>query len=402
MKVELPERMYRRNARQIMRLRLPPRLAMLLCSALALAALWQLGSFPGSQIRKFDPPVDMPWSGRGLGHIYIDAEGNWVINRTGYADRYKRYAISASGTLTRTREANFIGAESDISGISHGGTPVLSWGAKLKVKASISYREWVTRYRDEHKPDQAKGEPGTDPEKEIGATGRDIAPAAQDVPLRSHLPTYVRLADEAMRSGDSYIPIEVMPERATSESDKRRVDLVLKGHHYFPVFDSWAFIEPDLWLTSDRLRYLHHLRVEPDGKSAKVLVEKSVPLDLGAAIVDRSAVAGVDPVAKQLFIVLASGERFWFDPQSLAMTKTEKLPGVWEFEYAEIGYTGKGYSFYRGSPLTKNAYERIIGGLMVVFLGSLLGLGLAWRSTWRSTAEATTEASASNNSSSST
>jgi hypothetical protein len=359
--------------------------AALYCS-LALFCLVQLTGLPGSQIRRYRPPADFPWAGCGLREVFIDAQGNWVINRFGYADRCCRYEFSDLVSLSSYPDMDLVAGKTDVSGIPHGGTPVLSWHAKVKIKGSPSFHDWNKSLKDGR--------------TQASAASQHDAVAEQS-PVLSRIPWYVRSADEAMQAEGSYVPLAVYPARATSGSESGSLLPILSGHHYYPVFDSWALVEPDLWLTTDRLRFLHRIRLTPDGDGVATSEPTSVEMQLNSAV-DRSCVLGVDPPTKRLFILLANGQRHWFDPQTLAPLGSEQLPGCWEAEYAELAAGSTQYSFDLGWALTKLGYQRIKAALMVVFLASLLGLAALGRQAWKSTAAATTAAPGSSGTSSAT
>jgi len=396
MKVDLPVRMYNKAAPR-QPLNLGPLL--LLLAALAVSCIWQLAGLPGARIQKYVPAADMPWSERGLDFIYIDAEGNWILNRVGYADRMSDYEITPNGVLTRHADKNYEGNTTDISGIPHGGTPVLSWGAKVKVRPSYTYFKWTDRLKRE--ANVTYGEPAAPPVPEGAAPAKREEPVQPSLSLARHLPWYVQIADRMMEAPGSAVPIEVYLNRAETLEGRSHIVPVLEGHHYFPVFDSWALVEPDLWLTTDRLRYLHRLRVTQAGEDAKVALELSVPLKLEMQA-ERSCVLGKDPKRQLLFILLATGDRFWFDPQTLAPAGRDKLPGDWRLEYGEVGYSGPNYKLEQGWPLSEDGYQRVQGALMVVLLASLLGLTLLGRRAWKSTSATTTADTSSNGSSSAT
>lgn len=403
MKVELPQHMYDKDAPRPPFNAVPP---LLLLAVLAVFCIWQLAGLPGTLLKKFAPPADMPWSGRGFRLVYIDKDGDWVLNRVGYADRMMRYEVSPNGTLTRFADQSFEGSTTDISGIPHGGTPVLSWGAKVKVKGSAAFHLWTQRVKRAAHMDYGPPlpEPSADSAVEGGAASgaqaqqaetQDStgAPLEPGLSLTRHLPWYVQLADQMMQDHASAVPIDVYLNLAATPAEREHTVALLIGHHYFPVFDSWALVEPYLWLSTDRLKYLHKVHVTQAGDDAVLIPEKSVPLDLGVQV-DRSTVMGVDPERKLLFILLATGDRFWFDPQTLDPAGHDKLPGDWRYEYGEI-MDGPRYSLYRGLPLSEGGYQRIMGGLMLVLLAALIGLTLLGRHIWKSTSATTTAASSS-------
>jgi hypothetical protein len=96
--------------------------------------------------------------------------------------------------------------------------------------------------------------------------------------------------------------------------------------------------------------------------------------------------------------VLATGDRFWFDPETLELRDRDKLPGMWQREHAQLALPGAQRGDFpqyvlSGAPLSRPAWERLMAALVLAFLGSLLWLLVEWRTAWRYTSEQTTAAS---------
>jgi len=182
---------------------------------------------------------------------------------------------------------------------------------------------------------------------------------------------------------------------------------VLPGRHYFPIYDSACVIDPNLWMTTDRITQLHHLRAtDAAGENPKeVQIEvkelKSVNLSI-PGVEGQDSVLGHDPIRKEIFLLLTDGRRFWFDPQTLAPTGEEQLAGYWKREVASVGHPLGRYGLRTGAALTESGYRRFMSLVVVVFLGSLLWLAWHWRTPWKFTSEATTGDSSSKSSSATT
>jgi hypothetical protein len=89
--------------------------------------------------------------------------------------------------------------------------------------------------------------------------------------------------------------------------------------------------------------------------------------------------------------------RHFFDPQSLALLESGKLPGNWNREYGAITFEPvqrleyPNYNMERGLPLSEDAYKRIQRIMVLLLLGGLALLARLWRTPWTFISEATTE-----------
>jgi len=326
--------------------------------ALAIAVLsgWQVFALPGAPIWKQSPPADMPWYGFGLVGVFVEADGRWVIHREGYADRMRKYVIVPKGTLVPYEESGTYEGV-DASGARAYGTQ-MPGGGILNVKPSQYYYGWLKDLREGN-------------ERPTGT------PAASRYPLPSYTGT------SAAPPLQPYVIVRVY------KHDHQWEFAILDGYHYYPVFDAARYKDPYLWITTNQARFLHVVYVSDRQPVPEVRVLKTVPLQLGMRVLNDT-VLGVDPVSGRLFLLLATGERFWFDPLSLKQLKHERLPGVWEREYAAITRIRFLRGTDRGWPLTKGQYVSLMRITMVVFLGSLLWLATRWRQAWRFIAAPTT------------
>jgi len=357
MSISLPEALYSAP-------RAPAWRTILTITAAVLVVLsgWQLFGLPGTLVKKYSPPYDMPWYGWGLRGVFIKPDGNWVIHRTGYADRMSKYELTADGKLQRFEDTGGIFTEKDVSGTYHGGSKIMDSRNYVQVLFHRPYIDWLRSLR----------EPETDDDE-----------------------FYIEKADEYIGANEGYITVRTFGVIA---DEKHRV---LAGHHFFPVFDSWGYVDPHLWLTSDRVRYLHRLYASDRDGEVRVTAEQTVALKLKEEA-QRGCTVGFDPFRDQVFLVTASGQRYWFNPQSLASAGQDQLPGCWLPEHAEIGNLRPGYNFDLGVPLTHAGYERLMRVLMIVFLLSLVWRAIQWRMAWKYTLAATTAGSSSDAKSSNT
>jgi len=313
----------------------------------------------------------MPWVGTTLSTVFISQDGAWEINRNGYADRMSRYVISPTGRLTRFADTSGSYLDKDVSGVEHGGSKMMKSRnyVDVKLRPMSPYIAWRKALRaTEDYPDA------------ISADGNT---------------SFTESADRFIAGYNDYVLV------CTFGVPPYELHEVLQGHHYFPVFDSWAYIDPYLWITTDRVSHLSRIYVSDREGEMRVAEDVSVPIDLGVPI-ERDCTVGIDPLNHQLFIVLATGDRFWFDPDTLGRLDRDMLPGCWAPEYASLGNMRPGYNFDLGWPLTQRGYERLMRVLMLVFLLSLLYLAVQWRQAWRYIAGATTVDSSLNDRSSNT
>ncbi len=378
MKLRLPESYIRpaasRQGRQ--------RSLVWVASLLALSAAWQLLGLPGALIKRYEPPADMPWFGFGLAGVFVEQDGRWVIHREGYADRMRKYQISPAGLLSRFEESGVYDQNLDTSGSKGRGTQ-LPGGGVLNVKPSRHYYDWLQQVRNGNGEDPAAA-------SSSGNRGAGQAGAQRTEPL----PGYAKSVAE-VAAAEPYVILRVYKD------DRPQLYRVLSGYHYYPVFDSACYVAPWLWLTTDRLKFIHRIYVDDSAGPSVIRVESTLPFDAGQAV-DRDTSMGFDQRRNQLFILLSDGRRFWLDPQTLKLERQDQLPGVWQAEYACLGDARADYNFERGYPLTKGQYQLLMRSLVVVFLGSLLYLAVRWRYAWKFIAAATTEASSLSSKSSST
>lgn len=359
------------------------RFAMLLAWLGVCVAAWQLLGLPGALVKRYIPPADMPWYGFGLAGVFVEQDGRWVIHREGYADRKRKYQLSPAGALSRFTESDVYDQNRNTAG-SKGRGVQLPGGGVLNVKPSRHYYDWLQYMRSGKGERQAesalRGAPGT---------------AVQTGPARpAQLPGYGASPAE-IAAGTPYVILRVYKD------DKPHLYRVLSGHHYFPVYDSVCYVAPWLWLTTDRLRYIHRIYLDDSSGQVELREAGTQVLDPGARI-DRDTSLGLDRRQGRLFILLSGGQRCWFDPRTLQLLSRDQLPGVWEAEYACLGDPRRDYNFERGYPITKAQYQLLMRSLVIVFLGCLLYLAVRWRHAWNFIAAATTEASSSSGRSSNT
>ena len=113
---------------------------------LALLCGWQLlgqqADLPGTLLKKYDPPADMPWQGLGLGHVFVEPDGTWTIRRKGYADRMDNYVIDPEGGLTKTEDAEVYFDGEDVSGAPHGGRrscETVTWSKSRPLRFTAAF-----------------------------------------------------------------------------------------------------------------------------------------------------------------------------------------------------------------------------------------------------------------------
>jgi hypothetical protein len=378
MTLRLPETYYRP-----IRERQHKRRSFTLAAVLAVfIAGWQLFSLPGALIKRYDPPVDMPWYGFGLAGVFVEQDGRWVIHREGYADRKRKYVITPSGALEKFDDSGVYDPKLDTSGSKGRGTQ-LPGGGVLNLKPSHHFYGWLRDVR--------AGGSETEADAKLSA---GVKPGAVGAGTAAPLPQY----GESLADAQASTPYVILRVYINSKPTEYRV---LAGYHYFPVYDSVCYSAPWLWLTTDKVRFIHKIYLDDSAGTAKIREELSLPFDPGAKI-DHDTSMGLDKRVGRLYVLTSSGRRFWFDPLTLQQQQPDKLPGVWLAEYACLGDPRPDYSFDRGYPLTQGQYQFLLRSLVIIFLGSLLYLAVQWRHAWRFIAAATTGALSSSSSSSPT
>jgi hypothetical protein len=362
-----------------------------LLSLLALGAVSLLVPHDGL-IKRNAAPADMPWFGSGLNSVFVLADGTWVITRSAYLDRRQRYEISPDGAL-RTfsdRSAFKIGVAEDASGGFSAGARTTQAGSSIGVKPSAEYYAWQSNLESHGGFAFLNPLPANEPAPPYSVT-------AAEVQLKLHA------GEEPRTTGDEevYYHDQTLPPAETGVSIRlnQRDRLVqfdlLPRHWFYEVADDIAFIDPHLYITTDRQRMLHKLRIDDDRAGLPMLhVECSVATGAPVSFSPRCQV-GLDPRQHKLFLLRPDGSRFWFDPDTLAPLGGDQLPGVWEPEYAQFSLRPGPFSPYFGEPLSQRGYERLMQAAMLVFLASLLGLSLLWRPQWKSTSAVTTADSSS-------
>ena len=365
-------------------------------TVIALLAGWQVLNLPGALIKRNEAPPDLTGKAYGIHDIFVEADGKWTIQREGYLDRMRTYVISPKGTLRRQQEKLDKFEGDDVSGVSHGSNKVMLGGSLLDVKASKRFYDDLRELRPEDAQPRTTGGGEAADETERPAGGEGGAPQFTPPGYHDDQPA----TDDTVAETEEVVAVRV----ETYYQQKRqnhRITEILPGHFYYPSLDSYAYDDPYLWLTSSGQSYLNVLHVTdregPPVFTALAQIELSTRQRL-----QRDCTVGFDPRREQLFIVLANGNRLWFDPLELAQQGEDQLPGVWRSEYATLSLASRQYVHEQGLPLSEAAYRRLMGMLMVVFLASLLILANEGRKSWKFTAVATTADSSSSTESSST
>jgi hypothetical protein len=348
----------------------------------ALISGWHVFALPGSLVHLYRMPEDMPSFGFGLAGVTIRPEGEWVIRRLHYADRMGRYTILPDGELVRQKDHG-AELERDRSGSFLSSRVYMTNGHTLKISASSSTTRIIRNQR----------------EQALASKGVEL-PAAGFTAKRAEI-------------GAVLEPPSVFITVFSAQQAQRFS--VLKGRHYYEMIDAACFRSPYIWITTGKLDQLHRISASDTGtddpatpdrdESIEVVELNSVELDIPAQSNDTSL--GKDPHSGRLYIVTASGDRYWFDPETLEQTGRDRLPGHWEPEYAVLAATRSrsdypAYGDDVGVPLTRAGYERLMRGLMLVFLASLTVLAVRWRKPWKYISEATTAASPSSSRSTTT
>lgn len=327
------------------------------------------------------PPTDRPWADLGLSGLFVAPDGTWNITRQQYADRQQRYELSPEGSLTTYTGGMYRG--DDVSGGTRLRPYITPAGNTATINPAPPYYAWLRSLR-----------PGGNGDKDFRNELPKELPSSEPVPARRLAPRVEGLphrigTDSEYLEKESYVQIKFSNFQSSREAR------VLPGHWFYDVFDDMAAIDSTIWLTTDKQRMLHRLRlIEDDPDHPLVAVERSAMLPFDPT--SHNCRIGLDPLRQELFILLSNGMRYWFDPVTLEPHDSEQLPGVWEREYASWDIRPGKYSQYIGAPLTEAQYDRIMRAAMLVFLASLLGLALLWRPQWKSTSAATTADSSSN------
>jgi len=394
MNIELPPQAVRPQARAGQ-----PRPARIVLAVLvALLTGWHALLLPGGLIQRNTAPPDMTGKIYGLRDLWVEADGTWTILREGYLDRMRTYRIPPSGVLWRDQEKIEYFSGVDVSGIAHGSNKLMANGSLLDVKASKRYWELLRRLR-----------PGGSPLPDRTAADANDADDAPVEPVSENhtLPSYTDpVSTDAKVAEDAQAQMGAIDEEAAVVVKTRsglfeQSTQVLEGHNYYPSMDSYAFVDPGLWLTTDGQRYLHRVYASDASGQVEITALHSVELNPDKRIA-KDCVIGLDPSQGALFILRANGERSWFDAETLAPLRDDKLPGVWEQEYATFGPGTFEYTHDQGTPLSRSDFMLMMRVLMIVFLASLLVLAYEGRRAWKYTSAATTAATSSSSKSSST
>jgi hypothetical protein len=364
----------------------------------ALLTGWHALLLPGGLIQRNTAPPDMTGKIYGLRDVWVEADGTWTILREGYLDRMRTYRIPPSGVLWRDQEKIEYFSAVDVSGIAHGSNKLMARGSLLDVKASKRYWELLRRLRPGGSPPPDRTEVDT---SEASDASAELASEAYTLPsYADNASTDAKVAEDAqaqMGAIDEKAAVVVKTRGGLLEQSTR----VLEGHNYYPSMDSYAFIDPDLWLTTDGQRYLHRVHASDTSGQVEISALLSVELEPDKRIA-KDCVIGLDPSQGALFLLRANGERSWFEAETLAPLRDNRLPGVWEQEYATFGPGTFEYTHDQGVPLSRSDFMLMMRVLMVVFLASLLVLAYEGRRAWKYTSAVTTGATGSSSKSSST
>lgn len=373
----------------------------LIGAALLLAALsgWHIFYLPGSALKRNTAPPDFSGMNYGLRQIWIEGDGRWTLWREGYLDRMQMYFIDPDGRLSTQRDKLIAFEGKDVSGVAHGSPKIMASGHGLKLRGSPSFFKMIRDLRPPDVPGEISQisyemhSPPIPPPAEHGEL-RDAEADGASEGLPHRLPDYYspgpdswRLDDDGQLREEDGIIVQV--------SDKMLQ--LLPGHVYYPSRDSYAYLEPHLWIVSDCQRWLH--RIDASYEQGEVVLTPAVaqPLDI-ITRTNRDCIVGRDPRSKELFIALADGGLLWFDALTLTPLREKRLPGEWRQEYASLSLAALPHSPDLGWPLSETAYRRLMELLMVVFIGSLLVLVTVWRKAWKFTSAVTIADSSSNSS----
>lgn len=357
-----------------------------LLGLLALSSGVLLTEPPRGPLKRPSSEPDMPWRGHGLSEVYISSEGTWTITRRGYADREARYTITADGSLSTVYDRSLPYQGEDVSGAFNDAWQGVAEGTSLRVtsRRGTGYRDWLGAMRKERLenylnplPGEAAetAEPAAEPENTTDGSSPDSAAGQMDTAAlntRELLDRAYSAVTVVFNMRDELVDIEVLDD-----------------HWFFLVYDAACFADPYIYLTTDRQRMLHKLRVDQGSELPRIELLSSSKLDLGPEIPSRRCRVVRDP-QRGICILQSNGMRYWFDPDTLEAAGSDKLPGVWEPEYAAFDLRPGRHSHFLGEPLTKAQYNRVMRAIMLVFLVSLLGLAMLWRPQWKSTSALTT------------
>lgn len=364
---------------------------------------WQLFNLPGALLKKVRVPEDMLEFGFGLASVQIGPAGEWIIRRQAYADRMGRYDISADGILTRSKERG-LASEPNRTGTMTQPYMRMEGHSYLDVAPGPAYFTQRRELRAKAGKLSHKGKPllnnETDPRAQL--PGEHIEPKI----IGKEAETGHFVALNILRVS-RWLAVNELPEQVRGEAQLQYQ--LLEGHDYYAVIDSAAYKAPDLWLTTDKGQFLHHLRASeatlglPEGAPAEdgieIKVLQSIPLKDLLPVQRNGIVLGRDHGSERLFLVLPDGQRLWFNPNDLSLLGRDKLPGFWQREYGALTFDVvqrleyPNYNMESGWPLTESAFKRIQRILALVMLGGLLGLAWLWRTPWRFISAATTAAS---------
>ena len=364
---QLPESFYKESAKGRQGFRANAWLAGLL----VVISGWTLFGLPGNPVHLLRLPEDVPAFGMGIADMFIDADGTWIIKREHYADRMHRYELHSDGRLEKFRGA----LRPDRNPEMEGGTArkenlMMAEGHIPKVKPSRKY------YQDNFKKRKEKTKNARSYAEPVGAGTREQKAIVTEMKRKNFREPYVIVMLYSM-----------------DEVDAR---FILQDHTYYEVLDSVHFRHPDLWLTTDSLKYLHRVKATDVGGTVVIEPLKSVKLDPSMKA-DFDTKMSLDPTRKLLYILLPNGECYWYEPDTLKFVEKQQLPGCWEREFAQVGFTPirKEYPSYpegSGMALTERGYQRLMRLLAVVFIAGLIWLGLELMKAWRSTSGQTTAA----------
>jgi hypothetical protein len=386
------------------------RRAVLLGSVTLLAVLsgWHVFYLPGNALKRNVSPPDFAGMNYGLRQIWIEADGRWTLWREGYLDRMQMYFIDPAGRLTTQRDKILSYEGVDVSGVAHGSPKIMASGHGIKIRGSPSYFEWIRRLRPADAPgsiseiswemQRNQHETGGGPDQLKAGAESDAAASAGKVLPGVPSPEYYE-----PRKDDWAAPAEggLREEDGIIVQVSDHLLQVLPGHVYYPSRDSYAYLDPQLWIVSDQQHWLHRIETSVVDGAVVLTPRESRELAISGRT-NRDCVLGRNPITGELFIALADGSLLYYDAQTLEPLHEEQLPGEWRQEYAALSLAALPHSPDLGWPLSRAAYQRLMALLMVVFIGSLLVLVTAGRKAWKYTSAATTADTSSSSSSSST
>ncbi|MDQ3024603.1 MAG: hypothetical protein M3R04_09515, partial [bacterium] len=240
---ELPQSFYKEE----LRANGPLRMHALLAGMLALASGWALFGLPGTPIHLLKQPEDVPFFGMGLAQLDVSPDGKWVIRRQWYADRMGRYELDSNGTLTKHRGA----LRPMVDGMHEEWDDLddlqMAEGHTLKVVPSRGYYIERQDYR------------------------RDLGYEPLNVGQQELNPDQLARQKAIEHKGWKEPYVIVM----TYGAEGPRAHLILQGHTYYEVLDARSFRHPNLWITTDRVKFLHRVRATDVGGKVQIEVEKT-------------------------------------------------------------------------------------------------------------------------------